>query len=413
MLESYYKILGLSLDADEKSLKKAYHKLALKIHPDVNPDTDAVKKFQELCEAYEIILSRINSNTQIFVSQPEEEGDDLVDYEEIIKKARERATARARMRYEKVKAEKEFFESHPLFVVLRYIGNYLAIPLSFGLIFFPIIAAFQEGIHMFFGLFFFWIIGGVLIMHINSKKETWFHPGKINITWHEIISFFHIEKREVAKEACFFSKNRMANSTAFHYTLFQVRDIQLKNYGAAMHSVGYKRKYKEVIIPRSYKAYLLHFILSIIKPIIFVLGLIFFPIPSFIWRIAFSFCLVLIIENLILFIGRTKSKTRFLLTPFVLIKISLWIIIILSQTTLYSGLVLFSTNILFAIVLLMLFFLDLVLDLTLRIFPFYKKMYRPLLKQPGKIENLFEEGYQNYLDIPIWTTIYPFFRYLF
>ena len=413
MLESYYKILGLSFDANEKSLKKAYHKLALKIHPDVNPAPNAVKKFQELCEAYEIILSRINTDTRIFVSQVEEEVEDLVDYEDILKEARERATERARMKYEKVKAEKEFFESHPLFVILRYIGNYLAIPFSLGLILFPIIRAYQEGFHMFFGLFFFWIIGGVIVMHIYSKRETWFHPGKISLSWADIVIFFHIEKTSAAKEKCFFSKNRMANSTAFQYTLFQVRDIKLKNYGAAMHSVGYKRKYKEVIIPRSYKAYLLHFILSIVKPIIFVLGIIFFPIPSILWRITFSFCFVLLIENLILFISRTKSKTGFLLTPFIILKFSLWIIIMISQTTLYPGLVLFSTNILLAIVLLMLFFLDLVLDLLLRIFPFYKKMYRPLLKQPGKAGKLFEEGYQNYLDIPIWTSIYPFFRYLF
>ena len=413
MLEQYYKILGLSSNIDEKSLKKAYHKLALEFHPDVNPAPDAHEKFLEICEAYEIILFRINSDTHIFVSQPEEKEEDLANYEEILKEARERATERARMKYEKIKAEKEFFESNPVFVILRYVGNYLAIPFSLGLILLPIVIASQEGIHMFFGLFFFWIIGAVIIMHVYSKRKTWFHPGKLNVEWKDVLNFLSIEKRDNAKERCFFAKNRIANSTAFHFTLFQVRDIQLKNYGAAMHSVGYKRKYKEIIVPRSYKANFLHFTLSFLKPLLFILGLFFLPIHSFPWRFAFSLSLTLVMANGILFLSKTKSKTGFLLTPFMIIKLAIWIFVIISQTTMYSGLVLFSTNRLIGFILLMLFFLDMVLDLLLRIFPFYKKMYIPILEQPGKIKNLFEEGYQNYLDIPIWSTIYPLFRYLF
>lgn len=410
MLEQYYKILGLSPDIDEKGLKKVYHKLALEFHPDVNTAPNAHENFLEICEAYEIILSRINSDTHIFTSQPEEE--DLANYEEILKEARARATERARMKYEKVKAEKEFFENNLIFVSLRYIGNYLAVPFSIGLVVFPIIVAWKEGLQMFFGLFFFWVIGAVIIMHIYSKRKTWFHPGKININRKDILDFLTIEKRDESKESCFFSKKRVANSTPFHFTLFLVRDIKLKNYGVAMHSVAYKRKYKEVIIPRSYKANLLHFTLSFLKPILFISGLFILPVPSFPWRFALSICMTLLVANTVLFVGRTKSKTGFLLTPFMLLKLSIWIIIMISQTTLYPGLVLFSTNRLLGIILLMLFFLDLVLDLALRIFPFYKMMYIPILKQPGKIKTLFKEGYQNYLDIPVWSTIYPLFRYL-
>lgn len=51
-----YEILGVSKGADEKEIKKAYRRLAMKYHPDRNPDDkEASAKFQELSEAYEIL----------------------------------------------------------------------------------------------------------------------------------------------------------------------------------------------------------------------------------------------------------------------------------------------------------------------------------------------------------------------
>ncbi|MFZ3130578.1 MAG: DnaJ C-terminal domain-containing protein [Desulfosporosinus sp.] len=54
--KDYYASLGVSPEADEKTIKKAYQKLAKKYHPDVNPgDKAAEEKFKEATEAYQAI----------------------------------------------------------------------------------------------------------------------------------------------------------------------------------------------------------------------------------------------------------------------------------------------------------------------------------------------------------------------
>ena len=54
--KDYYKVLGVDKKASQQDIKKAYRKLARKLHPDVNPgDKGAEARFKEINEAYEVL----------------------------------------------------------------------------------------------------------------------------------------------------------------------------------------------------------------------------------------------------------------------------------------------------------------------------------------------------------------------
>ncbi len=60
MFDKYYQILELENNASLDDIKKAYKKLAIKYHPDKNPDNKehAEEKFKEISQAYEILTNK-------------------------------------------------------------------------------------------------------------------------------------------------------------------------------------------------------------------------------------------------------------------------------------------------------------------------------------------------------------------
>ena len=54
--KDYYEILGISKSASQPEIKKGYRKMAIKYHPDKNPDDkSAEERFKEAAEAYEVL----------------------------------------------------------------------------------------------------------------------------------------------------------------------------------------------------------------------------------------------------------------------------------------------------------------------------------------------------------------------
>ncbi|KAL1510213.1 hypothetical protein AB1Y20_006541 [Prymnesium parvum] len=61
----YYKLLGVPRGATEQEISKAYKKLAIKFHPDKNPDNkeQAEENFKKVCEAYEVLSNKEKRQT--------------------------------------------------------------------------------------------------------------------------------------------------------------------------------------------------------------------------------------------------------------------------------------------------------------------------------------------------------------
>ncbi len=55
MSQDLYETLGISRDADNDAIKKAYRRLARQLHPDVNPDPETQDRFKDVTRAYEVL----------------------------------------------------------------------------------------------------------------------------------------------------------------------------------------------------------------------------------------------------------------------------------------------------------------------------------------------------------------------
>lgn len=73
----YYDILGVPKDASERQIKKAFHKLALKYHPDRNKGPDAEAEFREIAEGSYVTSTSVYLHTQLCFARSSPEVNNL------------------------------------------------------------------------------------------------------------------------------------------------------------------------------------------------------------------------------------------------------------------------------------------------------------------------------------------------
>lgn len=101
-MRKYYQILGLKPGASKDEIKRAYRRMAMKYHPDVNPSPDARKKFTQILEAYEYLTGTRKQQQKVFTEAEQERFYDLMR-----KAAEERAKAKYRERVRQFRKQRE------------------------------------------------------------------------------------------------------------------------------------------------------------------------------------------------------------------------------------------------------------------------------------------------------------------
>jgi curved DNA-binding protein CbpA len=410
MLEEYFKILELDKTASQEEIKRAYRFLAKKYHPDVSSEHDAGKKFIQITEAYEILTNQKVLETLKIMAENEEERKRSYEYFKM--RAKEVARQAAEIKYERLKKEHEAFQQsgmYDLFLLINYIGHFLLIFVTIFLLGFPVYIVVKTG---FYGLFFFLIAGITLSIHILSRRKTYFKLGSFFYTFKDIKSAF-IEELGKGTEKCSYCLNHKADSYPYKIDLLKINDIQLSLKGMLWHEARYNRTYKKLSLPRSKKAFQIHTSTTLIKAISILLALIFLPFSSLMWRFVGGIAFGGLVTALVLSFSHTRSKVSYLYTGSFFIRLGFWLLILIMLCRWNNFPDIQPTDSLVIGVISLLFFQDVLIDLVGKILFRKSNLEKPIIKQPLEIQKLINEGYQDYLEIPVWSTIYPLIKWIF
>ena len=169
--KNYYHVLGLSPGATGKQIKSAYRKLALQYHPDRNHSKGAARKFQEITEAYDNLLSHPDEG-----SRDDTTFDQMAD--ELYRRERERMKKRARVQQEKRRQQDEYFnkpEWHDPILILRYAANGAILLFAVSAVVVPVLLAIFGDPGSLAGTAIFILMGVFLLIYIYQKRKHWFH----------------------------------------------------------------------------------------------------------------------------------------------------------------------------------------------------------------------------------------------
>ncbi len=408
--KDHHRILGLAPGATERQIKAAYRRMALRYHPDLNPAPDAEEKFHEINTAYEYLLKHGSSG-----------GDRTSSYDdtaarEVFRRERERMHQQARARREKKRREEEMFnrpEWHDPILLIKYLIHGAGLLLALAAVVGPLLLALLGDPESLAGTFLFMIMGIVLLVYVYQRRRTWFRLGKPKTTWRDVAAFFRKGAEQESSDRCCYCNNTMAGGKPYRIELLKTIDVKISTHGALNHTAGYRNKVKRVVVPRSARAHYFHRISSQVKIISIAGFMVFFPVDSLLWRFAAGMVAGGVVSASLLAIARVRSKSSYLLTPGLILKAVVWIVALSLISSLGPGFNIRISGYVYLVVAGLLFFLDMAVDLFMGFFPFYRWLFKPLIRQGRILDGFYREGYQNYQELPVYSVLFPLYRWLF
>jgi len=394
----YHKILELDRDAGPVEIKQAYRNMAKKFHPDINLSPEAHDRFIEITEAYEILMNQDLQEYYIYRERASNIEFRRAQYEKARKAAQEAARRYAKMKFEKFKQEQEAFKKsgwHDLILSLRYVIRILVFPLIVAFIALPLIS--EEVAEHPTGYVMFWLLALILGFFVINN---WKNYLKIDSYYYHIsdIPKFFGETSEKTSLDCYYCTGHKAMIFPYKISTFRIRSIQIQTFGALYgRKAGSRRDFKTIHIPRSRKAFIVHFFVSLTR-IIILLGCMIFITRNPFARLSLPAGLILGggVSGLIHRLSGTRPKVSYLISYGMLIKLLVWIVLIWFFGA-YSFIFLFF---------------DPMLEALLRLIS-QDHLFVPLTQQYPPLQQLFRNRYQLYMELPVLSVINPLFIWLF
>ncbi len=408
--KDHYKVLGLPASATEEQIKSAYRKLAFKYHPDRNSSPGAKQKFHEITTAYDFLLEHPNQGLR-----------DAASYEdrvasEVLRRERERMKQYARAKREKRKKEEEYFEKpewHDPLLLMKYALHVFALLFAISGLVGPILLAIFVDPASLAGTFFFLVAGGFLMVFIYQQRSTWFRMGRLKTSWKDVLGYMKMNPGMASNDHCCYCSQTIADGKSYMIELLKTVDIKISSSGALNHAATYKNKIKRVVIPRSARAHYFHKLSSLVKIISIGTCLVLFPVDSMIWRFLPGILIGGLLSVILLGIAHVRPKVSYLFTPGLLIKGLIWILTLYKISEFGPGFNIQTTGQVYIVVAGLLFFLDMLFDLVLGFFPFYHKLFRPVVRQAKMLESLYKDAYKTNMVLPVYSVLFPIYRWLF
>jgi len=247
------------------------------------------------------------------------------------------------------------------------------------------------------GYVMFWLFASLLILFVVNNRKKYYRLGSY---YYSLQGLFALIKKStvVTDQDCYYCRGEKAMAFSYKIELFRIRNVKLKSYGALYgRSSGIDRHMKTVHVPRSRKAFTVHTLCTMVKIFCIFLGMsLIHEGPWASLGLPAGMIFGSLLTCFISLIFRTKLKVSYLFSPGMIIKILIWFICIY-----FLGA--------HAVILL---FIDPIIEATMRYFS-KDRLFIPLFGQYPVLDKLFDKGYQLYLELPVWSVINPFFRWLF